>query len=194
MANHQNLSELLVETVGELPQGAEEFEDGDLQKRILDASDLILSVMLLRDQSIGPCDLGHELNKLRGERVINVDRVFHERHAAEQHSMTLLLETGGDLGHKLRNVLGHPLHNFDRSKDGLLPNVSRVVVDTLHREFCYLEHILMQIPCQLRGADLRQHAQGQTDDVVVVAVEVDSDPVGGHHQQFRLFVEELGEA
>lgn len=42
----------------------------------------------------------------------------------------------------------------------------------------------MQIPCQLRGADLRKHTEGQTHDVVVVAIEVDSDPVGGHHQQF----------
>lgn len=81
MANHQNLSELLVEAIGVFPQRAKEFEDGNLQEWILDASNLILGVMFLCDQSIGPCDLRHKLHKLRNEGVIDVDRVFHERHA-----------------------------------------------------------------------------------------------------------------
>lgn len=49
--------------------------------------------------------------------------------------MALLLETGGDLRHELRDVLWNSLYNLDRGKDGFLPDVSRVVVDALHGEF-----------------------------------------------------------
>lgn len=138
MADHQNLGKLLVKTIGVFPQRAQELENGYLQKWVLDASDLILSMMFLCDQSISSCDLRHKLDQLRSERIINIDRILHERHATKQHSMTLLLETGGDLRHKFRDILRHSLHNLDRSKDSFLPDVGRVVVDTLHIPFVTL--------------------------------------------------------
>jgi hypothetical protein len=52
----------------------------------------------------------------------------------------------------------------------------------------------VQVASQLRRADLGEDAEGETDEVVVVAVEVDADPVGRHHEQLRLLVEELGES
>lgn len=132
MADHQDFGELFVETVGVFPQSAQELENGYLQKWVLDASDLILSMMLLRDQSISPCDLGHKFDQLRRERIINIDRILHEGHATEQHSMTLLLQTGGNLRHKFRDILRHSLHDLYRSQDSFLPDIGRVVVDTLH--------------------------------------------------------------
>ena len=52
----------------------------------------------------------------------------------------------------------------------------------------------MEVAGELGRADLGEDAEGEGDDVVVVAVEVDADAVGGHHQQLRLLVEELGES
>ena len=49
----------------------------------------------------------------------------------------------------------------------------------------------MEVAGEFGGAYFREDAEGEADDVVVVAVEVDPDPVGGHHQQLRLLVEQL---
>jgi hypothetical protein len=47
----------------------------------------------------------------------------------------------------------------------------------------YLEDILMKVTCKFGGADLRENAEGQADDIVVISIEIDSDPVGGHHEK-----------
>ena len=39
----------------------------------------------------------------------------------------------------------------------------------------------MKVSCQLSRAYLTQHAQSQTDNVVIVAVEVNADTIGRHH-------------
>jgi hypothetical protein len=58
----------------------------------------------------------------------------------------------------------------------------------------YLEDIQVEVAGQFRRADLREDAEGQRHDIVVVSVEIYPDAVGGHHQQLRLLVEELGES
>jgi hypothetical protein len=131
VADHQDLRELLVEAAREPPQRAQELEDGHLQEGVLHAADLVLSVVLLRDQPVGPGDLGDQLDHLRRQRVVEVDGVLQEGHAAQQHAVALLLKARGDLGHELGDVLGHSLGDLNRSQDGLLPDVGRVAADAL---------------------------------------------------------------
>ena len=52
----------------------------------------------------------------------------------------------------------------------------------------------MQFGGELDGADFAEHAQREADEVVVRVREVDADAVGGHHEQLRLLVEELGQS
>jgi hypothetical protein len=52
----------------------------------------------------------------------------------------------------------------------------------------------VQLGGQFGRADLAEHAEGQTDEVVVGVGEVNADTVGGHHEELGLLVEELGEA
>lgn len=131
VANHQSLGELLVEGVGVSPQRPQKFENCHLEEGILDASDLILSVVLLGDESVGPCDFGHEFDELWCQGLIEGDGVFEEGHAAEQDSVAFLFQAVGDLGQKFRDVLGHPLDDLDGGEDGLLANVGRVAADAL---------------------------------------------------------------
>lgn len=58
----------------------------------------------------------------------------------------------------------------------------------------YLEHFLVQFGGQLDCADFAQNAESQSDQVVVGVSKVDTDAVGGHHEQLGLLVEELREA
>ena len=57
----------------------------------------------------------------------------------------------------------------------------------------YLEHFLVQFGGQLHCADFAQNAKSQSDQVVVGVSKVDTDAVGGHHEQLGLLVEELRE-
>jgi hypothetical protein len=41
----------------------------------------------------------------------------------------------------------------------------------------------VEVASQFRSAYFREDAEGETDDVIVVSVEVDSDSVGGHHEE-----------
>ena len=52
----------------------------------------------------------------------------------------------------------------------------------------------MKLVCELGGADLAEDAEGEADEIVVSVGEVDPDAVGGHHEEFGLLVEELGES
>jgi hypothetical protein len=52
----------------------------------------------------------------------------------------------------------------------------------------------VEIPGEFGGAYFGEYAEGEGDDVIVVAVEVDADAVGGHHEEFGLLVEELCES
>jgi hypothetical protein len=52
----------------------------------------------------------------------------------------------------------------------------------------------MEVSGQLGRADLREDAEGERDDIVVIAVEVDADAVGGHHEELGFLMEKLCEA
>lgn len=41
----------------------------------------------------------------------------------------------------------------------------------------------MEVSGQLGRANFRKHTEGQGDDIIVIAIEIDADAVGGHHQQ-----------
>ena len=58
----------------------------------------------------------------------------------------------------------------------------------------YLEDVDMEVAGQFWRADLREDAEGERDDIVVVSVEIDADAVGGHHQQLGLLMEKLRES
>jgi hypothetical protein len=58
----------------------------------------------------------------------------------------------------------------------------------------YFEDFLVQFGGELDGADFAEHAQREADEVVVRVREVDADAVGGHHEQLRLLMEELGQS
>jgi hypothetical protein len=51
----------------------------------------------------------------------------------------------------------------------------------------------MQFGRELRRADLAEYTQCHGNEVGAGVREIDSDPIGGHHEQFRFLVEELGE-
>lgn len=57
----------------------------------------------------------------------------------------------------------------------------------------YFEDILVKIACEFWGAYFREDTEGKADDVIVISVEIDPDPVGGHHEEFWFLMEELGE-
>ena len=40
----------------------------------------------------------------------------------------------------------------------------------------------MEVSSQLGSADFGKHTEGQWDDIIVIAIEIDADAVGGHHQ------------
>lgn len=52
----------------------------------------------------------------------------------------------------------------------------------------------MQLSCQFSRTNLTDNTQDQPNDAVVSTGQVDSQSVGGHHQEFRFLVEELGQA
>lgn len=51
----------------------------------------------------------------------------------------------------------------------------------------------MKILGQFRSTDFTQHAKNKTNYVVIIAVQVDTNAVCCHHQQLRLFVEQLSQ-
>lgn len=52
----------------------------------------------------------------------------------------------------------------------------------------------MQLGGELNCADFAEHAERESDEVVVRVGEVDSNAVGGHHEELGLLVEELRES
>ena len=132
--------------------------------------------MLLSDKAIGTCQLRYELHELTNEGVVQLKDVLEKGCATEEDAVAFLLETSGDLRNELRDVFRDSFDYFNRGKDGFLTNVGRIAADTL-------EDVLVEVSGQLGSADLAEHAEDKTDDVVIVAVEVDADTVGGHHEQ-----------
>ena len=134
MAADEDIGELLLESVVvpvELPQ---ELEDGDLKERVLHASNLILALELEGDLPVRPLYFREQLDDLRDVGLVDTDGVLQEGCTAQQYSVTLLLEAGGYLGQKLRNIDGHSLDDFDCSEDGFLADVGRVAADALGGE------------------------------------------------------------
>ena len=79
--------------------------------------------MLLGNQPVGPGDLGHQADQSFSDIFIYLNHIFQESHASEQNSMAFFLEAGRYLIQELSNILRNSLDNFDRSKDGLLPDI-----------------------------------------------------------------------
>jgi hypothetical protein len=58
----------------------------------------------------------------------------------------------------------------------------------------YFEDVLVKIACEFWGTYFWEDTEGKADDVIVISVEVDPNPVGGHHEELWLFMEELGKS
>ena len=52
----------------------------------------------------------------------------------------------------------------------------------------------MELSCEFGGADFADDTENKANDTVVGDGEIDSEPVGGHHEELGFFMEELGES
>ena len=52
----------------------------------------------------------------------------------------------------------------------------------------------MKLFAQLHCANFTKDTKSQANNIRVVALEINPDSVGGHHEKLRFFMEELGEA
>jgi len=66
-----------------------------------------------------------------------------------------------------------------------------VLVTHYDMRHAYLEDFLVELCGQLGSADFAQNAESEAHQVVIAVSEVNSDAVGGHHEQLGLLVEEL---
>lgn len=56
-----------------------------------------------------------------------------------------------------------------------------------------LQHIEGQVATHILSANFRKRHQGQCNDVIGLVVQIDPYAIGGHHEYFALFIEELSE-
>jgi hypothetical protein len=52
----------------------------------------------------------------------------------------------------------------------------------------------VELSREFSGTDFTDDAEDQAYDTVVGAGQIDSESIGGHHEKFGFFVEELGES
>ena len=76
-----------------LSQGSQELKNGNLKERILNSSNLILCVMFLGNQSVGPSNFGNQINQVISKRLINLNNILQKSSATEQDSVTFLFKT-----------------------------------------------------------------------------------------------------
>jgi hypothetical protein len=82
MGNHQNFDEVFIKRVGVSFEDSQEFEDGDLEERILNASNFILSIVLLDDHFVGFSNFGDTVDNVLDKGLIETDDIFKESHGA----------------------------------------------------------------------------------------------------------------
>lgn len=82
MRNNKNFNEIFVKRVGVSFEDSQQFEDGDLEERILNASDFILSVVFLNDHFVGFTNFGNAVDNVLHKGLIETDDIFKEGHCA----------------------------------------------------------------------------------------------------------------
>lgn len=82
MRNNKNFNEIFIKRVGVSFEDSQQFEDGDLEERILDASDFILSVVFLDNHFVSFANFGNTVDNVLDKGFIETDDIFKEGHGA----------------------------------------------------------------------------------------------------------------
>ena len=143
--------------------------------------------MFIDDLTIKSSYSWHQLNKLWRFVLIQIQCILKESENAQQYSMILVVERTDDFCQEIWEVLRRLFEQFDGCQDCLLLDKFVIAANAF-------EDFFVELIGQFWGAHLAQDAKGQADQVVVGVSQVDPDTVGGHHEEFGLLVEELGEA
>lgn len=133
--------------------------------------------MLLGDHLVNLPEFGHVVDDVLDERLVQGNHVFQERHGAEQDSVVFLIETVENFCQELGDVFRALLDDSDGSEDSFLSDVGAVVGYAF-------EDFVVKLSCEFSGTDFADNAENQANDAVVGAGQVDSQSVGGHHEEF----------
>lgn len=101
--------------------------------------------------------------------------------------MVLIFEATNNFCQEIWEVLRRFFDQFDGSQNSLLLDEFVITADAF-------EDFLVELVGQFGSAHLAQDAESQADEVVVRVSQINSDTVGGHHEELGLLVEKLGES
>lgn len=115
MRDNQDLNQAFIKAVCIPFKNSQKFKNGDLQKRILDASNFIFCIVFKNDHFIGFSKFGYAVDNIFDERFIQTDYVFKESHCAQKNSMILFFKTSQNFWKELSNILRALLDDSDGS-------------------------------------------------------------------------------